>query len=123
MALDKDTLDQILKDITNTGYSLEENRSVNLVLASRSNLTTILDSSSGLPKVKASIAKQFKLVLSIPLALQAFNPFEIRCCLCHKVIMYPAWYYMVRFAVNEFHYFICFDRHSANKVTARCYKR
>lgn len=123
MTIDKDALDQILKDIALTGSASEENRTFQVILASRSNAFHLLDNSSGLPKIRPHIVNKFKFLIAQPTALQAFNPFEIRCCLCHKVISYPAWYYTLKYSVNEFHYFVCFDGLNPNRVTARCYRR
>jgi len=121
MPLDKDTLEQILKDIQSTGVSSEENRSFKPLIASRSQLQNVINLSSGMPRIRNE--SKFNLILSQPLALQAFNPFEIRCCLCKNIISYPCWYYSVRYAVNVIHYFICFDSNLTDKPTARCYKR
>lgn len=84
------------------------------------NLSKIITTSSGLPKIQSNVVSKFNLVLSQPERLSILNPFEIRCCLCKKVISYPCWYYNIKYAVNHFHYFICMNDKTVN---ARCYKR
>lgn len=114
----------ILKSIALNGAASEENaEQCQIVLGSRSNLNHIADSSSGRIRLRASIAAKFRLLVKTPDALSALNPFEIRCVLCRSVISYPAWYYSVRYAVNHFHYFVCFDDTSPGKPTTRCFKR
>lgn len=87
------------------------------------NLNHILNLSSGSPRLQTNVISRFKLILSQPAKLSMLNPFEIRCCLCNRVISYPAWYYTLSFNVNQFHYFICFDSDNAHKPTAKCYRR
>lgn len=87
------------------------------------NISHVLNLSSGLPRIHANVVNRFHLILSTPLILSALSAFEIRCCLCKKVISYPCWYYSVKYVVNQFHYFICFDRTSINKPNAKCFKR
>ena len=123
MSLDDKAKEDILKSISISGVASDENKTVQIVLASRNNLNTILDSSSGLARIRTNAANKFKLLISQPLVLTGFNPFELRCVLCKKVITYPAWYLCLRYAVNEFHYFVCFDSNSPDKVTAHCYRR
>lgn len=120
--IDDKTAQDMLKSIITSGAASEENKTIQVILASRSNLSAIIDISSGLPKIRLNVRDKFKLVLSQPIILQAFNPFEIRCCLCNKVITYPAWYLCLRYMVNEFHYFICFDNANSNKPTAKCFR-
>ena len=87
------------------------------------NMSHILNLSSGLPRLQTHVIKRFSLIISQPLALTTFNPFEVRCCLCRSVIRYPAWYYSIKYAVNHFHYFICFDASSPDKPSTKCYRR
>ena len=116
--------DEMLRSISLRGGIEEENIKSNpIILGSRNNINHILNTSSGLPKIHAYISKRFQLIMSQPLALQALNTFEIRCCLCRNVISYPCWYYNIKYSVNHFHYFVCFDSDSSNKVTAKCFKR
>lgn len=86
-------------------------------------INKILDLGSGAARIQRTALKYTKLILSQPEALSNYNPFEIRCCLCRKVISYPAWYYSIKYAVNHFHYFVCFDNSSSSKPTTRCYRR
>lgn len=108
--------EDILRNIA-TGGTVE--KTVNPIIGS--NLTQILDLGSGAARIKRNI--RFHLILSQPQALSILNPFEIRCCLCKKVISYPAWYWSIRYAVNHFHYFVCFDADSPSKPSVKCYRR
>lgn len=115
---------EILKSISLSGSaSIEYQKINNIVLGSRTNLNHIAGVSSGSLKVYPSISKRFNLILSIPSFLNVLSPFEIRCVLCKRVISYPCWYYSIKYAVNHFHYFVCFDSDSPNKVSTKCYRR
>lgn len=111
---------QILDSIS---YGGEASNKVNLIIGSSANLEQIAGFGSGSIKIYPTIIRKFKLVLSQPSALINHNPFEIRCTLCHKVISYPSWYYSVKYAVNHFHFFVCFDSDSPNKPSTKCYRR
>lgn len=87
------------------------------------NLNHILNLSSGAARLQTNVIDKFKLILSQPSMLAILNPFEIRCALCNRIISYPAWYYKLSYAVNQFHYFICFDAGASDKPTTKCYKR
>lgn len=87
------------------------------------NLSHILTTSSGSPRLQTNVINRFKLILSQPSELAIFNPFEMRCALCKKVVNYPCWYYSVKYAVNHFHYFVCFDSASSDKPNCKCYRR
>jgi hypothetical protein len=87
------------------------------------NLNHVLSLSSGSARLQTNVVKRFNLILSQPQAISILNPFEVRCCLCRQVISYPAWYYVVKYRVNHFHYFICFDASSPDKPSTSCYRR
>ena len=87
------------------------------------NLNHILNLSSGSPRLQTNVINRFKLVLSQPNEISILNPFEIRCALCKRVISYLAWYYNIKYTVNHFHYFICFDKMSSDKPSVKCYRR
>lgn len=123
MALSDETIKEMLRNIELGGASSVENQETHVVLGARNNLSIILNLSSGLPKIRNEAAKRFTLLLSQPEILKPLNPFEIRCCLCRRVISYPCWYWSKRYAVNHFHYFICFDAASPLVPTTKCYKR
>lgn len=118
-----ETAKEMLKAISLQGSVEEDNAEVHLVLGSRNNLNTVMNFTSGLPKIRPDIVKKFKLILSTPALLSSLSPFEIRCCMCKRVIRFPCWYYSIRYVVNHFHYFVCFDPNSSDKVSAKCYKR
>lgn len=86
-------------------------------------ISKILDLGSGAARIGRTALKHCKLILVQPEVLRGLNPFEIRCCLCRKVISYPAWYYNIKYDVNQFHYFVCFDSLSKDKPSTRCYRR
>lgn len=87
------------------------------------NLSHILNLSSGSPRIQTNIVSRFKLILGQPEGLLHLGRFEIRCCLCKRVISYPCWYYSIHYAVNHFHYFVCFDSESNNKPSTKCYRK
>lgn len=123
MSLDDKTRQEILTSIATEGFSADENKAIRVIIAGKQHADKILTLSSGLPRIKGNLLHSFKLILSQPSALQAINPFEIRCTLCRNVISYPAWHFTQIFNVNHFHYFVCFDGSNPLKPTARCYKR
>lgn len=123
MSISDETAKQMLKSIELGGAADEANREVNIVLGSSNNLDVIITRSGGLPKIRKDAESKFQLILSTPVPLKALSPFEIRCCLCKRVISYPAWYWSKKYVVNHFHYFICFDSASNTKPTTKCFKR
>lgn len=92
------------------------------IIGSSANIHQIAGVTSGSLRIYPSIIKKFELILSQPIS-SAFNPFEIRCAFCKKVISYPCWYYSIKYAVNHFHYFVCFDASCPSKPSAKCYRR
>lgn len=109
---------EILRNIELTGNT---NTTIRPIIGG--NLERIITKSSGLPKIQTNVTSKFKLILETPGNLRSFNPFEIRCCLCNKVVSYPCWYFDIKYAVNWFHYFVCFDGNSPEKVNCKCYRR
>ena len=109
---------EILKNISISG-SVDEK--VKLII--NGNINHVLNFGSGAVRLQTNVVRKFSLILSQPAILSTFNPFEIRCALCKRVISYPAWYYEVKYAVNHFHYFICFDKDSPSKPSTSCYRR
>jgi len=124
MPVDNKEKQDILNSISMSGAASKENIQTNhIILGSRQNLNHIANNSSGLLKIYPSIAKKFDLILNQPSILSPLSPFEIRCVLCKRVISYPCWYYNKKYAINHFHYFICFDREDVNQPTCRCYRK
>ena len=117
-----DFKDEILNSISLQGAASDENKELKVIISSRSHTFSILDTSSGLPKIRSSVINKFSFILSQPLTLKALSPLSIRCCLCGRVISYPSWYYSVRYAINQFHYFICFNA-SPERPIAKCYRK
>jgi hypothetical protein len=93
----------------------------NVVLGNHKNLSHIAANTSGSLEIYKS--RKFILIMDKPKSLAGFDWNEIRCCLCDKVIDWPAWYYNVKYKVNHFHYFVCFDSASPNKPSCKCYRR
>jgi hypothetical protein len=85
------------------------------------NGSNILSFSSGSARIASP--NKFDIIFARPWALEMLHPSEVRCSLCKRVITFPAWYHDVKASVNHFHYFVCFDPTSPNKVTAKCYRR
>lgn len=108
--------DEILKSIALTGAVDEA--SIAVRIATKEQANQISNSAGG----KLKITKPFKLILSQPESLKVLSSLEIRCCLCHKVISYPCWYRKHEFAVNHFHFFVCFDSSSPSTITTKCFK-
>jgi hypothetical protein len=108
---------QILDSIAESGKAEVEEIKIN------TNLSDILNLSSGAARIQKTVERKAKLILSQPHTLCGLSNLLIRCCLCHKVISYPCWYYSIKYAVNHFHYFICFDSNDTSKPTISCYKR
>lgn len=119
-----DLKDEILNSIALHGSAALETASIIPVIAGNDkNLGHILNLSSGSPRIHSSIIKRFSLILGMPKPLTAMSALSIRCALCNSVISYPCWYYTIRYAVNQFHYFVCFNPTEPGNVTAKCYKR
>lgn len=114
--IDSETKKEILDLISSRGSTDDKAIQIN------TNINDILNFSSGSARIQSTVRRKAKLILSQPSRLAILNPFQIRCALCHKVISYPCWYYDVRYAVNHFHYFICFDSNSIDKPSTRCRK-
>lgn len=119
--IDEKIQNEILRNIALYGSTDKETKLVNPIIGG--NLNHVLSLSSGSPRLQTNVINRFKLILSQPQSISVLNPFEIRCCLCKSVISYPCWYYVNRYAVNHFHYFICFDKNSPNKPSISCFKR
>jgi hypothetical protein len=117
--MDENLKNEILKTIALTG--VVDNPTFNPMVGVNAN--ELMELGKGLPRIKYRLVDKFKLILSQPLSIKALNPFEIRCCLCKKIITYPCWYMEVRYVRNWFHYFVCFDSSNNTKVTARCFRR
>ena len=112
--------ESILSSIALSGSASKDSAIILQHLPSHPN--AIIDSSSGLARIRTNLVSQFKLILSQPLALSSLSNFKIRCCLCHEVITYPCWYYNVKYVLNHFHYFVCFDSESHRKVNCKCFR-
>jgi hypothetical protein len=118
--IDDELAKKILELIESTGAAHEDNQVVSPLIGRTSE---VLDRSAGLPRIKKALADKFILILGQPIALSFLSNLQIRCALCGKVISYPAWYAVVKYAVNQLHFFICFDAASPLKPTTRCYRR
>lgn len=117
--MNEELAQQILDSITSYG---DAKTKVKHIIGG--NLSHILSISSGSPRIQTNVIKRFKLILSQPKLLKRLNPFEIRCSFCSKVISYPCWYYNVKYAVNHFHYFVCFQPSADNtKPNTNCYRK
>lgn len=118
--MDNELAQKILDSIRSSGTV---DTKINNIVSQGENINHVLSLSSGSARLQTNVIKRFSLIISQPDELKRLNPFEIRCCLCHKVISYPCWYYTVKYAVNHFHYFVCFDSSSPDKPNTSCYKR
>jgi hypothetical protein len=111
---------EILKSIAHSGNT---SSGKSIIIGSNVHLNNITDSSNGAVRLSRSVIKKFSLILSQPVSLSGFDKQEIRCALCERIIRYPCWYYEVKYAVNHFHYFICFSATRSDKPTTQCYRR
>src|SRR6266545_9906 len=114
--IDKDLQDEILNLISSSG-AVDSNTHIN------GHLDHVVSMSSGSPRIQTNVLNKFSVILSQPSALKTISPLGLRCALCKRVISYPAWYYSVKYAVNQFHYFICFVSSSPNKPSTECYRK
>lgn len=119
--IDDATAREMLKNIALSGSADSATAVIKPLI--NGNLNHVLNLSSGAARLQTNVIKRFSLILSQPDALIGLNPFEIRCAFCKRVISYPAWYYRIAYAVNVFHYFVCFDEKSPNCVNVHCYRR
>lgn len=122
MPLDDKLQGDILSNISLMG-SAEQSEAVVIPFAAELNPGHILDITNGTPKIKASLVKKFKLILSRPIQLTELHNTQVRCTLCKRVIGYPCWYHSVKYAVNVFHFFVCFDSTSSTKPSVKCYRK
>ena len=116
--MNKELADEMLRNIALGGSASE---TVKPIIGGH--LNHILNLSSGLPRFQTNVIKRFSQIVTQPQALSVLNPYEIRCALCKRVISYPCWYYSIKYAVNHFHYFVCYDLQSIDKPSTRCYRR
>lgn len=113
--IDEKTAQEILDNIANAGEADE--------VHINGNMNHVISRSSGLPRIQTNVAKKFQLILAQPKELLSLNALQIRCCVCKRVITYPAWYYKLAYTVNKFYYFICFDQASPEKPNVSCLNR
>jgi hypothetical protein len=118
--MNEDLKNEMLKSISYGGKSEIDN---SIIIGSPSNISQVVDLGSGSPRFHRSVISKFRLILSQPVGLHSFSNLEIRCTLCRRVISYPCWYLSIRYAINHFHYFVCFNSDSPNKPNTRCFKR
>jgi len=112
-------LKEILKNISSSGNASEDKTIIKHLLGK--NLNHILNLSSGSHRIHSHILNKFSLIINQPQSLSDLNPFEIRCSLCKVVVSYPCWYYEVKYNINVFHYFVCFNR--SEKVNCSCFRK
>ena len=119
--MDKELKDSILSSIELSGAASEEKSTIKPNIANTEQaLAHITTRSTGILSIKKHL--KFEMIFSQPLALKVLSNLEVRCCLCRTVISYPAWYYSIKYAVNQLHFFVCFDENSVNKPTVKCYR-
>ena len=115
--IDKELEKSILESISSSGHSELPELKLN------TNIHDILSFSSGSARIQSTVLRKAKLIISRPSGLDILSHLQIRCVLCKRVISYPCWYYNIKYAVNHFHYFICFDSESVSKPSTRCYRK
>ena len=98
--------------------SLKESSKKNVIIGGKDNLDMITTMASGSLRINRTLIKKFKLILSNP--LNHFERSEIHCCLCDRVINYPCYYWSIKYAVNQFHFFVCFGNNSSKEVSVSC---
>lgn len=95
-----------------------ESEDVHNIIAS--NPYHIIDSTSGKTRIRQP--KLFDLIIAQPASISALSSLEIRCCICKRVITYPAWYHFIHYAINHFHFFVCFNSNSPAQPNIECMK-
>lgn len=123
MIFDEKQKQEILKRIALTGAATVENAVENQIIANRNQISQIAGTSSGTMQINSSRVKKFDLILQRPAILKPLEAGEIRCCMCGKVASYPVWYSHIQYAINNIHFFVCFNPASPLKVTTKCYRR
>lgn len=118
MSLPQDLTKDLLRSIEINGVSDESEASQKHRI--NSHFANIIDGSSGRIRLRPSVINKFKLIHWQPNELKALSSVEIRCLYCRRVISYPAWYLRVKYAVNVFHYFVCFSSASESKPKLNC---
>jgi hypothetical protein len=94
---------------------------INVSTAKRSQ---VLDFNASVPRIKRSIIDKFKLILEKPNF--ALSEQIIRCTLCNKAINFnqaPIWHHLIKYNINCFAAFICFDPASPSKPSCKCYRK
>lgn len=99
--------DDILKSIELSGSVSEESKTIKPQI--NKNLDRVIDKSSGKKRLRPAIVNKFNILLTSSASLSAMNPFEIRCLNCNRIISYPCWHWASEYAVNIFHYFLCYN--------------
>ena len=106
----------ILDSIALTGTAEAD---VKISLARRSQ---ILAFNSSRPRIKPNLVGRFALILSRPAEINT----TVQCCICGRTINFnnaPVWYYLIKYNVNCFAAFVCFDSASPSKPSVKCYRR
>lgn len=117
--LDEQTKADLLASVNE---SIIRKAKAGIIIGSPKTIGQVAGITSGQLRIFPSLVKKFRLIIISPLS-KAFAYHEIRCCVCEKIISYPCWYYEVKYAVNHFHYFICFDASQSDRPTTRCYRK
>lgn len=130
-SLDEKTKQDILDSVTK--YAEEIATIIPLIAKEPGSL---INTASGIPRWNNSAIKKFKMIYEMPepfasmpdplLKDSKYHYSRIQCCLCHKPIKYPCWYYVNKFVRNEFHYFVCSsipDGIRDDKVSTRCTRK
>lgn len=99
--------DDILKSIELSGSVSDDSKVIKPII--NGNLDRVIDKSSGRKRLRPAISNKFNVLLASPKSLSALSPFEIKCLHCGRIIQYPCWHWASEYAVNIFHYFLCYN--------------
>ena len=113
----------ILTSIALTGTTVAN---IKMIVMEHNNdsISKIMDFNTSIPRVKRGLVGKFNLQISKP--TEILDKQVVHCCLCGKVLNFDrelVWYHLIRYAVNCFATFICYDPASPSKPTTRCYRR
>jgi hypothetical protein len=119
--LTKEQQEELLKSIELEGGI--DKKQIHLILGSKQNISHIAGNSTGRLRLHAKVIRDSKLIFDKLESLASLHQSQIRCSLCSQVISYPCWHYTIKYAVNEFHHFICFDETNSLKPSVKCYRK
>ena len=83
----------------------------------------LLEFSSSIPRIRRSLLSKFNLIIERPTEIAGEQ--TIHCSICNKALNFnlPVWYHLIKYNVNHFACFVCFDINSPSHPSTKCYRR